>query len=259
MFQPLYRVAAEPGSMVSGTALPLSGRPLPSRRPLPFPIASKASRYTASSGTTPLQDEGAALCRCPLDRRREVARPLPAVPPTLLLAVALLVPSPAAATTAFREGLENLAADNDVIVRARVLDIHSYWNADRSFILTDVHVKGLETIKSPHDEELGDLTFSIMGGTVGETSVLLVDGPDLVAGSEYVLFLGHGNLPGARDRLTLRDLGQAVFEVTEGRALSQAFGQPLLPDAAGLTDVPGVGDGLPLPDLLRQIRDLVHR
>jgi len=182
-----------------------------------------------------------------------VARPWVAVPTTWWLAATLLAANPAAATTLVRQSLDHLSANNDLIVHAKVLDIHSYWNADHSFILTDVHVRPLKLLKGPSLGNPGDLTFTVMGGTVDDVTVLLVDGPDLVPGSEYVLFLGRANLPGARDRLTVRDLVQGVFEVSQGRAISQALRDPLLPDLDGFTDVPGGADGLRLDDLIRRI------
>ena len=187
-----------------------------------------------------------------------MARPRVAIPSTLWLAAVLLASSPAAATTLIHQSLEHLAADNDLIVRAKVIDTHSYWNADHTFILTDVHVSPLEALKGRPEEKV-DLTFTLMGGTVGEVSILVVGGPELVPGSEYVLFLAEADLPGASDRLTVRDLGQGVFEVREGRALSQAFEDPLLPDDAGAIEVPGGKDGLLLDDLVHQIQTLVDR
>jgi len=178
---------------------------------------------------------------------------------TLTFAASVLSAHLAAGTTLVRHSLDQLAADNDVIVHAKVLSLHSYWNAEHSFILTDVRVTPLEILKGSPSTGSSELTFTVMGGTVGDVSVLLVDGPGLVAGSEYVLFLAHGNLPGARGRLTIRDLEQGVFQVDQGRAFSQAQADPLLPDAAGRTDAPGGTDGVQLDELIRQIRDRVHR
>jgi len=164
-----------------------------------------------------------------------------------------LVAAPVSATTLIRRGLDRLAAGNETIVQARVLDIRSYWNADHTFILTDVHARPSQVLKGRPDN---DLDFTVMGGSVGETTTLIVGGPDLEPGSEYILFLAQSDLPGAPHRLTVRDLSQGVFDVVQGRAFSQAHGEPLLPDDQGRTDAPGGDEGILLETLARQIRDL---
>ena len=170
----------------------------------------------------------------------------------LVVLTSLSLPIPALATTLIRQGLDRLAADSRVVVRAKVLGIHSYWNAERTFIFTDVHARPSDVIKGRHQ---GDLTFTIMGGTVGEVTVMIVGGPDLAPGSEYVLFLDQTDFPGDSDRLTIRELSQGVFDVRDDVAFSQALGEPLIADEHGQSDVPGGEGGLPVRALIRQIRD----
>ena len=180
----------------------------------------------------------------------------------ILVAVASAVlAAPVTATTLVRRGLEELTAGNELIVQAKVLDIHSYWNDEHTFIFTDVHVRPLRHLKGApaqalHERAVQDLSFTLMGGTVGETTTLLLGGPDLAPGAEYVLFLGRSDLPGAPGRLTVRDLSQGAFEVRHGRAWSQAIGEPLLPDALGETEVPGGPEGLLLETLSRRVLEL---
>ena len=58
----------------------------------------------------------------------------------------------------------------------------------------------------------------------------------------------------------MRDHSQGVFEIAEtplGRsAVSQAAGHPLMPDAAGRTQPPGGGAGLPLDQLMAEVKSL---
>ena len=170
-----------------------------------------------------------------------------------VLVVLLLLAAPSAATTMVRRGLETLTAENPLIVQATVLDLHSYWNSDRTFILTDVRARPSLWMKGQPPSEL---TFTVMGGTVGDVTMLVVGGPDVAPGSEYVLFLGRNDLPGSPGRLTVRDLAQGAFEIRNGRAFSQAIGEVLLPDAQGESDVPGGAKGLLLEDLARRVREL---
>jgi hypothetical protein len=174
------------------------------------------------------------------------------IPCLLSLAAIVSLAAPASATSLVRRGIEDLTRDNETVVQASVLDIHSYWNAAHTFIFTDVHVRASAKFKgAPADE----LNFTVMGGTVGQTTTLIVGGPDLAPGSDYVLFLSHTDLPGAPWLLTVRDLCQGVFAVRNGRAFSQAIGEPLLPDAQGIAETPGGADGLPLGTLAQQIHD----
>jgi len=159
--------------------------------------------------------------------------------------------TPAAATTLVRQSIERLTAANELIVRASVVEIHSYWNPEHSFILTDVVATPSHVLKG---ERRGAFTFTVPGGTVGDVTTLILGGPDLAPGSEYVLFLSRAALPGGPTRMTVRDLAQGVFDVRDGRATSQAIGEPLQPDAEGRIEVPGGEDGLPLEALLREIQ-----
>jgi hypothetical protein len=174
-----------------------------------------------------------------------------------VLALTLLV-VPARGTTLIRQGLERLTADDEGILVGRVLDIHSYWNAEHSFILTDVRVSPSRVLKG--DPRQAEVTFTVMGGTVGDLTTLIIGGPDLVPGSEYVLFLKHEDLPGASHRLTVGNLMQGVFDVTDTargrRAVSQAVHHPLLGDAAGVAEPPGGAEGLALDDMIDQVHRL---
>jgi hypothetical protein len=176
------------------------------------------------------------------------------------VAVSALVLSvgPVMGTTLIRQGLERLTSDDEGILVAQVLDTRSYWNADHSFILTDVRVLPSRVLKG--DPAPGEVTFTVMGGSVGDLTSLVIDGPELVPGSEYVLFLHHEDLPGARGRLTIGNLAQGVFEVADSphgkRAVSQAARHPLIADSSGNEDPPGGAEGLLLDDLIDQVRRL---
>ena len=56
------------------------------------------------------------------------------------LAAAAVLAAPAHATTLVRMGLEDLTATNEMVVVGRVVDVHSHWNGDGTFILTDVRI-----------------------------------------------------------------------------------------------------------------------
>ena len=178
----------------------------------------------------------------------------------LALCLSLGLAGSASASTFIRAGLEELAVSNQQIVVGRVIDAVSYWNDDKSFILTDVTLATDETIKG---EAAGAVTLTLMGGTVGDTSSLIVGGAELVPGRSYLLFLAPNDLPGAPRVLSVRDHSQGVFEITakdgQLRAVSQASRHALLPDGHGALEAPGGKEGFVLDALIDNLRQTLRR
>jgi len=177
-----------------------------------------------------------------------------------VLALALGGAASAGATTMVRASLEDLTAAHETIVVGEVLDARSYWNRERNFILTDVRIAPSDVLKG---SEFGEIAVTLMGGSVGDRTALVVAGAELRPGRSYLLFLGRGPLPGAPGALTVRYLSQGAFDVAEGadgvaRAVSQAAGHPLVADRLGRTEVPGGSKGLPLDELTQAIRNAVE-
>jgi hypothetical protein len=177
----------------------------------------------------------------------------------MVLAIAASAAS-AGATTLIRAGLDDLVARNRAVVVGEVVDAKSYWNEGHTFILTDVRLRLDDVLKGSVSK---DLKVTIMGGRVGDLTTLIVGGPELVPGNSYVLFLNEESLPGVERALTVRDLSQGAFEVRIGRgglrAISQASGQPLVPDRSGYSEAPGGVDGIPFIEMVQSVRDTVDR
>lgn len=174
------------------------------------------------------------------------------------LAIVAGVAAPASATTLVRSSLDRLAKTNGAVVVGEVLDYNSYWNADGTFILTDVRLQIADVLKGAVDND--EITVTLMGGSVGDLTTLIIGNPDLVLGQPYVMFLNQETLPGAADVLTVRDLAQGVFDLrmtTDGlKAVNQANGHPMVPDALGYIDAPGGVDGFHYNELVRSVRAL---
>lgn len=172
------------------------------------------------------------------------------------LVAAALVASSGRATTLVRMDVDDLVRRNATVVVAEVVDVASRWNEDRTLILSDVTLAPRRVLRGPDVRD--DLTITVMGGTVGDLSTVIVAGPELVRGSTYVVFLGREDLPGAPAAMTVRDLCQGIFDVVDApggpRAISQAVHHPLLADADGAYEAPGGREGLLLDDLVRQVR-----
>ena len=178
--------------------------------------------------------------------------------PLVLFGLLVSATLPASATTLIRAGLDELTDANQAIVMGEVIDSYSYWNSDGTFILTDVRVEVLDVLKGTFKKK-ADLTITLMGGTVGDLTTLILGGAELVPGASYVLFLNEETLPGEVSVLTVRDHCQGVFEVVDSQgelmAVSQASAHPLFPDAQGIADAPGGLQGVSLDAMVRTVRD----
>lgn len=178
-----------------------------------------------------------------------------------VLATAIGMAAPSSASTLIRQSLDGLVATNPTVVVGVVLNAHSYWNDEGTFILTDVRLKATDVLKGNQRDT--DFTVTLMGGTVGDLTTMIVGGAELLPGKSYVLFLGNGDLPGVHGVRTIRDHSQGVFEVVKARdgmrAISEANRHPLYPDALGFVDPPGGARGLLLNDMVRSIREIASR
>ena len=179
----------------------------------------------------------------------------------LVLAMAASAVAPASATSLVRASLDDLVAANGAVVLGEVLDTYSYWNAEGTFILTDVRFRVDNAIKGSLQDR--ELTVTLMGGTVGETTTLIIGGAELIPGNSYVLFLNDEDLPGAKSVRTVRDHAQGAFDVVMSgrglRAVSQANQHPLVPDKSGYFDAAGGPVGYPLGAMMQSIREISGR
>ena len=177
----------------------------------------------------------------------------------MAVAIAASLAVPASATTLRRMAVEELVASNRTIVVGQVTDARSYWNQDKTFILTDVRLTVNEVVKGKLQDQ--EITVTIMGGRVGEITTLIIGGPELIPGKSYLLFLNEEDLPGKRAQ-TVRDLCQGAYDLVIGkdglRAVSQANRHPLIPDRLGYIDAPGGVEGMPFNAMIQSIRSLVR-
>jgi hypothetical protein len=178
----------------------------------------------------------------------------------MALAVAAGFGAPAGATTLIRQSLGDLVAGHGTIVVGEVLAAESYWNAEGTFILTDVRIQAHEVLKG--DPSLGEFTVTLLGGTVGDLTALIVAGAELVPGRFYALFVGDADLPGALGVPTVPEHIQGVFDLVDARdglrAVSQGNRHPLYPDARGRIAPPGGAEGIPLEQLKKSIVELIE-
>ena len=180
----------------------------------------------------------------------------------LLVAAGLGLAGPAAATTLMRVGLERLVAENSTVMIGEVVETRSYWNADGSFILTDVVVEPDAVLKGERSIE-GRRVLTLMGGQVDDLSAVVLGGATLEVGRSYLLFSSVSDLPGSPAVATVKHHSQGVFELNESadgslRAVSQAAGEDLVADGEGRSRVPGGIEGMALDRMLRTIEQTIQ-
>lgn len=169
--------------------------------------------------------------------------------------------SPAMASTFNRVGLDYLVSENEMVVVGEVVGARSYWNEDRSFILTDVRLAVSDVLKG--SAATREITVTVPGGKVGDLTSVIVGGASLEPGKWYVLFLDRVDMLGARGVLAVHDHCQGVFDVEMAanglRAVSQARRHGLEPDAAGNAEPVGGPQGIPFTTLIESVRELAGR
>lgn len=178
---------------------------------------------------------------------------------TASLLTLVLASVPASALTMERLSLKQLTQDNSTIVLGTVVDAYSYWNEDGSWIVTDIRVEPHEVLKGAVPE--AGLTITVLGGTVGDRTVLIPGAPNLEMGQAYVLFVREGKLPGSSPSKMLGMYTQSVFDVVADKdgplVISQAAEQHLYPDSNGKTEAVGGYAGIDLEYFKSAIRDLM--
>src|ERR1700709_185571 len=98
--------------------------------------------------------------------------------------IAALTPLTAAAANR-RQNYDELAASSDKVLLGTVGVKSSHWGED-SRIYTDVVVSPDVTIKGAEE---GAVVVQMLGGTVGDITMSVSDGPELAEGESVVVFL----------------------------------------------------------------------
>lgn len=99
---------------------------------------------------------------------------------------ALLLPAQAFALTLLPADLADVARASQVIVHARVVDVHSQMTAGRRSIESIITATVIDTMKG---DAVGAVSFRIPVGQVGRYRRIMPGVPEFSAGDELILFL----------------------------------------------------------------------
>ncbi len=152
------------------------------------------------------------------------------------LALALLLAAlaaPSLASVFLKEDVASLAGKSRAVVHARVADMRSYWNAERTMIFTDVTLEVKGRLRGTAE---GQLVVRVPGGTVDDYTVEMEGAPEFVTGEQVVAFIGSWD-----------DGVPMVAGYFQGlsRVEHDKSGNAILHG--------GVADGLPMIELARQV------
>ncbi|MCO5170858.1 MAG: hypothetical protein M9894_31400 [Planctomycetes bacterium] len=169
-----------------------------------------------------------------------------------VVALVLLLATPALCTTVLRFSLDELIERADVIVHGECVGLAGRETPDG--VVTEVQLRVTEVLKG---EPARTFTFTTYGGTTPKRGTFIAGSPQFEVGEELVLFLDRPNRHGYRMAI---GMSQGKYTVREegGRkvAIRNLAGLRLIDPRTGEVEE-GSGDeqGLPLADLLRTVKD----
>jgi len=140
----------------------------------------------------------------------------------------------AGASTFLKEDVKSLKKQSESVVRAKVVDINSYWDADHAVIYTDVTLDVKGRLKGASDDRL---VVRVPGGTVADFTVEMEGAPRFEMDDDVVAFIArwYDGVP------MVAGYFQGLMKVHKDK-----LGNEFLRG--------GVADGLSLPELTRQLR-----
>lgn len=103
-----------------------------------------------------------------------------------LAAVAALAALPLSASTFIAMDETELLASSQAVVQGKVLDVRSYWNEDRTAIVSEARVLVEDLIAGEAPSVVVVKTF---GGQVGDYAIVAHGFPTFEAGADVLLFL----------------------------------------------------------------------
>jgi hypothetical protein len=130
----------------------------------------------------------------------------------------LLFAAPALATTVIHVDTRELVRSSDEIVVGQVDGTRSYWNENRTKILTDVTVRVSSSLKGRYADRL---TLTQLGGEVDGVRYSVPGCPVFRPGEEALLFVWRDS----RGRAQVNGLAQGKFEIRRDPVSGAAFVQ----------------------------------
>lgn len=170
------------------------------------------------------------------------------------LCALVLAAVPAGASTFLAMPLDELVAESEAVVEGRVIEAHSFWNAERTAILTEAVLEVDSSLVGAAPAYVNLRTF---GGRVGDYRIEAHGFPTFAVGERLVLFL-EPERDGAHRVLGYQ---QGQYRIQEEKGVLMAVPA----DDAGARYIRKNGApaparrALPLADLERELREAADR
>ncbi len=179
----------------------------------------------------------------------------------LVVACFALIAANAALAQVYSASLEELATTSSAVVVGKTTNIRSFWNADRTQIMTEVTLQVDDQVAGNTGPET---IVTIPGGRVGNSLYEVSDMPIFIEGEEVIVFLWQD--PEGRNLVTGGAQGRIGIEVDQ--ALNQRVVTSALPtvtpgqSAANARDPQAVGapeEKVLVTQIIKRIRDARER
>lgn len=166
--------------------------------------------------------------------------------------------------TLIRQSLEEMARAADLVVVGKVTGIRSFWNADRSLIISHVTISVSDVVKG--NDRPAEVVVRQAGGEIRSEDIgqRISGSAHFAPGEELVVFLQappafEKQQVGATEsyyRLVGREQGKYAVVTAAGSRVKMAVRsvESALADPQTGHLTPGGRDAVPLPELLRAIR-----
>jgi hypothetical protein len=130
--------------------------------------------------------------------------------------IGLVLAAPVAASTFVHVSPQELTAQADAVIRGRVMEVHSYWNASATMIFTEALVRVDQTLVG---EAPRYVTLRTFGGTVGSYTVEASGFPEFRQNESLVAFIKAGE-DGTHEILGYREGQYRVMRSRTGEILA---------------------------------------
>ncbi len=148
----------------------------------------------------------------------------------LAIGLTLAITSSAMATSFVRASIEDLATESSHVVRGHFVEFESRWNDERTLIYTRAVVEVTQTFAGTLSSRR--IVVYLPGGTVEDTSMLVIGAPTPRFGTDTVLMLRAApETDAGMEAFAMVGLSQGAFDVLsdpdtgEEYAVSHALGQ----------------------------------
>ncbi len=163
----------------------------------------------------------------------------------VVLTLVLSLPVSAVASTFVHMSQEELTAQSDAVIRGRIVEVSSFWNASATMILTEALIRVDETLVGQAPRYVTLRTF---GGTVGSYTVEAAGFPEFRLNESMIAFIGADE-DGSMRILGYREGQYRVMRSRDGEVLAV----PMVENNARFLTKDGRLAPAPRPVPLRQL------